>query len=919
MLRVILLLFVVVISVVGNSSSPLLRWAYDNGNTENSSSSLNPTEMLLCSLLGSPEYQNVSKVFIMGNVSLEERCEIGKNVSLFCDSTISITCPSTKTKPRVCFSIIELPLNATISLYVQGCMFFGQGINTIIPPAKRDLGLFDISIVGCGFIGNSKYAVLDLWWLRHVTIANSTFRNGQHLGTAGTSAGGCVSLKGVRGDVMIVNTSIRDCVSYGEGGCVAICGDVADGSDHEDPSTFGHGVTTIRNSLFSFCQSQTKGGLLSIRFMNRVVIEGSSFSHGLAKPNAARNYSTSVGGVLISHLLGSITFQRNVMYNCSCSSFDAGCLFLSAKNDTSSTIHTIQHSTFKQCRAALDGGCMSMIMSHGQLTVKNVTLEDCFGTTFAGGMRLTDIGPVSIQNVTFTRTSSFGEGGAAFFASIPNLSIRDLTVDNSSANEANLMFSNITTGSVRKLKILNARSLVYPSCISSFGGISFQEIDLTCQISEQCPRHYFLSELQQGNSPTNNTTITDRSFPVDSGNTCRDDDVKTITQVAHVRPRGVAHIIPNTSPLVMQSVGMAVATGSYSGHQTFTNAWLSLLLHNCREGINDETIFEKWVDVEQRSRAPPRWFSVIFGISLLTVVFITEGLWSLFFARCGRIKHPYYSLRHPNVSIRIYVIIVCELTADCITVISVNNADTETHGMRVMYAAVSSVVLLFGVIAPIGGLYYKFLRHVYAQREWLYHVKTNVHKTTTVLDWCYHRLLVQPGYWEDTELSKGVVRKTQDIFYLFTGDRILHGVFLTLFMSLLQGVVSGLLVTATTNSECIVLYGCSTMVYTISLIFVIRWGDLYHTPRDRIGFQIVLTTLILGSILRLVQNTSSVEGTSTRDDLNDIWVPCIVGFGWSVNVIVSVLGATSWLLPQIKETQIPRSPKNDRIEMSPLG
>eukprot|EP00759_Apiculatamorpha_spiralis_P049254 PhF_6_TR44207/c0_g1_i1/m.67879 len=268
-------------------------------------------------------------------------------VTILCnDSSFVLDC--SETDDQGCFHVQED--NSVFSLV--GCSLRGAGVVVNVTTGGN------VSILHSSFDGNNLQIPIHVYTVGSVNIQHTSVRRGM---TKSLWVGGaCMSLRGVRGEAVLNNVTVRHCSSGITGGCVLVNGDNFVGvieSRTVPGENYGDRLV-ITSSLFEYCStSGASGGLLTILYMNSLLLADTIFRHGIARTyeGCIRFGATGPGEIRLSNI---------VVTNCTAGGEGNGCLSITP----------------------YDGP----LQQHSPLYVENVTMSDCFSKK--------NVGAISVKN-----------------------------------------------------------------------------------------------------------------------------------------------------------------------------------------------------------------------------------------------------------------------------------------------------------------------------------------------------------------------------------------------------------------------------------------------------------------------------------------------------------------------------------------
>eukprot|EP00759_Apiculatamorpha_spiralis_P004849 PhF_6_TR12923/c0_g1_i1/m.20388 len=818
----------------------------------------------------SPIFPNIiahdSTIFLNESVTMDITSAVvgDAHVTIRCDSLNTIVrCP--QELPRIpCFSVS----GSQASLTLHGCVILGLAVEY-----NTELG--DLTLDGCVLDGEWGPTPVNVERANRVTIRNTTVMRGAD--SAFFQGGGCISLRHVRDSVSIVNSSILNCSSRRNGGCVHVAGCVIQSvSDMCDP--YG-GNVTVTSSTFECCRTEASpGGLLSVRFMSSVVLNNNIFRHGTAH--------MSEGCVEIFAISpGIINLQSNTAYNCTSETSCNGCVGISSqdKNSSLSPI-TIADLTAHHCQAQCVAGVG--ISNSRAVDMKRVTVSDCVAENTTGGclvvndvaagvvatdtrlyncVAVTTGGGMSIFNTKFielnrfTVFNAYGTMGGGLYAEDSNVSIRDSVMWNASASEgpcfmihgnATLTLTNV------KLQCIPTQRSTHPVRYHVNGKttMSGRRTESFLRPLTTTPSLWVTEANKRQPANNRNRNMISKPVMVASGES-----------VGYVTTGGVLQA--------------GALYGHNSGSSALTTSWLLALTYKC----NDYKL-----NFVESSLTPlnyednPRTINLYFNGVVLVSVWVFDAVGTFLWLKCttnSGTRWHYRDVTHPSVSLRAYVFFAVDVTAASVCcVMARGGAVNSTLGVVGLLVSVAWVVVSWWSIRKASSLHTACYHTL--------HFKRNTTAGKHVPFW-----LLNQGTWLDTETSDGMVRKVGVVFEEFIPSRVWMGL-LNVVVSVVQGVLSGI----TFNGEdvstpCSVMYWCTVGLYVSVLTVTLRY-PAHHTRRDRIGFTSVLLTLIMGNTLRAVDVTFPSLG-GERSTLYFAILLCI-GCGFAVNGFLVLAYVFAW-------------------------
>eukprot|EP00759_Apiculatamorpha_spiralis_P020620 PhF_6_TR25879/c0_g1_i1/m.36587 len=263
-------------------------------------------------------------------------------LTLVCAPSVILDCSKTG-RDASCFELQE-----TISSFsIAGCTLHGTGI---VFNAKGNLTILDSS-----FDGLNNQVPINVYSAGFVFMRNSIVIKG--ISRSLSIGGGCMSIRGVRGGVILQNVTVRNCSSTRSGGCVYINGDTYIGYDEPvvgfTPLYKYGGAVQLDSCLFEYCYARASAGVLAIMLMNSTEVTNSVFRHG-----ASISYE---GCMLVREIgYGRVNITNINIKNCTTPNGITGCLTV-ALFDAEETL-----------------------AAPAPLVLQNIELLDCVAPTAAG-------------------------------------------------------------------------------------------------------------------------------------------------------------------------------------------------------------------------------------------------------------------------------------------------------------------------------------------------------------------------------------------------------------------------------------------------------------------------------------------------------------------------------------------------------
>eukprot|EP00759_Apiculatamorpha_spiralis_P000093 PhF_6_TR10015/c0_g1_i2/m.15319 len=599
------------------------------------------------STIGEHDYNNnVTTITIEEPYTFDSTCVVSHpRVVIECSSNATtLYCPRDTGNPS-CF----LCGNKTLSFSILGCVVEGAAVSfmsslgnlTIQSSLLRGLNAFQQINVAAA----STVRLLD-------TLVEHGYDRSIWLG------GGCLSLRGIKNGIYMSNMTIQNCMSNRNGGCVNVLGTGKELVADWDPLPYDEygGDFVMTSSRIENCTGKgSPGGGVSIRYVASLRMSDSVIQNCWAK--------TTEGCIEIIYVgPGVVELTRLTVYNCTALQGSNGCVALSPRDHQVEPLPApmiLSDVRLSRCRAAGSGG-LTVSSSFRDLILRNVVVHDSMVNSSCGCLLLYNLMNVVLRNITLQQCVTDHAGGMAI-TDVKNISVFGLTIRDTivKGHSAAVESSNVGTLTMSNTIFNNIVSRSSASCLYMDNThLVMTNFTLWCTRGVTTRRY-----------KVNGNTFT---APQGVGVVTTENALDILTSTMTVPPKltraplkAIVHVSASSNYYSgLQATGVIIQSGSMAIRDSespgITTSWLTGLLDECN--VYSSSFLERWIAPD--FEGPPREMNLYILLGFLTAVSVLEMLCTFLWIK---IRPTTYDVTpHPTGSLRVFVVVVSDLTASSV-------------------------------------------------------------------------------------------------------------------------------------------------------------------------------------------------------------------------------------------------------------